>query len=76
MVREDNVTRPEPHEYPKITLKIHIKCLSVEDTKSKADSKSKGKKKKTLKWEQFWSKTLTLLVLRSDGKLVGNMSMP
>lgn len=61
---------------PTIKINILIKCLSLEEGQAKAAEKGKGKKKKALKWAQFWAKNLTLLVLRSDGKLVANMTMP
>lgn len=72
--REDEVVRGEEAENPVIKLGITITCLSLEE-ESHA-KKHKSKKNKRLKGEQFWSKNLTILVLRSDGKLVCNLTMP
>ncbi len=66
--------RGEEDENPTIKLEITIECLSLEDVKA-ATVTNKGKKKKSGKWDHFWSNTLTVLVVRSDGVLVTNCSM-
>ena len=53
-----------------IILEVSVECLSTpESTKT-----SKARKGKT-KWGQFNNKTLTVLMLRSDGQLISLMSM-
>jgi hypothetical protein len=68
----------EPGSNPIVNITVNIKCLSLEEPKpaDKNKEKGKGKRKKVVKWEQFWSKNLTVLILRSDGKLIANMTMP
>jgi len=52
-------------------LDVTITCTSIEE---KPQQTKQGKKKKR-KWEHFWSKNLTVFVLRSDGRLVINRTM-
>jgi len=53
-------------------LDVTINCTSLEE---KQQPNKQGKKKKR-KWDHFWSKNLTVFVLRSDGKLITNRTMP
>lgn len=67
--------RGDEDENPVVQLELTINCVSLEE-KDKPTTNAKGRRKKSGKWDHFWHNNLTVLIVRSDGKLVTNMSMP
>jgi hypothetical protein len=73
MSRENEFVGGGPEDYPIVKVDVIINCLSADETKQPAAKAKKGRKRR---WEQYYGMTLTVLVLRTDGKLICNRAMP
>ena len=72
MPRENEFVSGEPDDYPMVKVDVVIKCLSTDEAK---ESVAKGRTARKRKWEQYYRQTLTVLVIRTDGKLICNRTI-
>lgn len=70
--RENEFISGEPDDYPAVKVDVVINCLSFNEAKELV---AKGKTARKRKWEQYYGQNLTVLVIRTDGKLICNRSI-